>query len=254
MKAFLLRIFKRENLVVLVLVVTAVLSVFEIPQHFGINETKVVLIMLGFLAIDSLVEKIGYMDEIETRVKHIEAIVAVNPNSIVLQSRRSLNFSELIKGVNNVFVCATSANHLVPTEFTNIENALKRGVNFRFVLVSPKNPSLQAAPRSSPSSTGSDLQSRWIEDTIEMLKKLSNINTKGKLELRLFDGIPTMSLNAYDIDRYDGYIQVEPHVYKKSPTDRPLFLLQIRNKSEWCEYYRKVVKDIWEDSSEYSLK
>ena len=255
MKTIMQRIWKRENLVALLLIVTAILSLFEIPQILGITETKIILIMLGFLAVDGLIEKVGYLDEAEKRIKHIENVIMPHPNSILLQNRRSLpSFLDLISGVKNVFIFAMSANNLVTNEYRTIENALIRGVNFRFVLISPDNLVLQVAPHSSPSAAALDDQVQWIQSTFEMLEKLSHIEKKGRLELRLFHGIPTTSLVAYDIEKENGWVQVEPHIYRQTPADRPLFVLQIGSKNEWIHYYRKVVAEIWAASTESHIK
>lgn len=254
MKKLSRRIFKRENIVVLLLIITALLSLFEIPQKYGIDEIKVVLAMLGLLAIDSLIEKIGYFEEINSRLIKIERIVAPHPNTILLKTRENLDsFSERISEVDNIFVLAISANNLITNEYSTILQGLKKGTNFKFVLLSPDNPGLQAVSDSSPSSSEISAQKEWIERSIDMISNLAKEEVKGTIELRLFNGLPTTSLLAYDFEIDSGWIQVEPHLYKRSPTHRPLYTLNVNSKSPWIDYYRELIDDVWKFSSEYKL-
>lgn len=254
MKFFLKRLFRRENVVTLLLVVTAVLAIFELPQKVGLNEIQIILIMLGFLAVDALIEKLGYLEGIETSTKTIENIIVPYPNSVVLRHRRDLlPFSQRVEGKRDVFVFAISANSLLSQNSRAIQNALTKGTNFRFLLVSPDNPSLEAASHSSPSAASVETQVQWIQHSVEMLRHISQDNTKGKLELRYFSGIPTTSLIAYDADTDNGSIQVEPHAFRQTPADRPLFNLQLQSKNEWYSYYKEVIEDLWDTSTPISL-
>ena len=255
MKLLFQRLFRRDNIIVLILVIAATLSIFEIPQQFGVSETKIILIMLGFLAIDSLLEKIGYLETIDTRTKRIEHIIISHPNAVALQTRQVLQpFSERILGVKNVFIFAISANALVMQNTRIIENARRTGTNFRFLLASPDNPALRAASLSSPSSANIDTQVQWINDTVKTLKTMAKTKARGKLELRLYQGVPTTSLIGYDPRRDTGWIQVEPHVYRQAPASRPLFIVQASSRSEWFDFYRDMIAELWEDGQEVALQ
>ncbi|MCL4299775.1 MAG: hypothetical protein KJ077_28830 [Anaerolineae bacterium] len=248
------RLFRRENLVALLLIAAAIISVFGIPQHFGISELTVVVILVGFLALDSLIEKVGYLEEIESRVRGLEASVLAHPNMILLQRREALrSFPERVKGVRNIYILSLSANTLVMQNSDVIRNALETGTNFRFLLMSPKSAAIHAAELSSPTSANTDTQIRWIEDTIEMLRQVTQKRTKGRIEVHLFDCLPTASIVGYDIDRDDGWLQVELHTYRKTPSSRPLFVLQANSRSEWYEFYCKVIEELWKESLEISL-
>jgi hypothetical protein len=254
MKTLFQRLLRRENFVALLLVATAFISVLEIPQKFGVSETKLLLLMVGFLAIESLIVKIEYLESIEACAKRMEQIIVSHPNAVILQPRTALPlFPERIEGVKNVFVFAMSANALVMQYSRDIESALKAGTNFRFLIVSPDNPALQAAHLSSPTLSDLETQIRWINDTLIMLKVIAQIKAKGRLEVRLFQGLPTGSLIAYDVDRDTGWIQVESHIYKQAPASRPIFILSARSKNEWFNFYRKTIVELWSESQELSL-
>ena len=251
MKLLFQRLFRRDNIIVLILVIAAALSIFDIPQTIGVSETKIILIMLGFLAIDSLLEKIGYLETIDSRTKRIEHVIISHPNAVALQTRQVLQiFSERILGVKNVFIFAISANALVMQNTRTIEKARRTGTNFRFLLLSPDNPALKSAFLSSPSSSDFDTQVQWINDTVKTLKTIAQTKAKGKLELRLFQGLPTTSLIGYDADHDTGWIQVEPHVYRQAPASRPLFIVQASSRSEWFDFYREMITELWEDGEE----
>jgi len=50
---------KRENLLVVVLVVAAILGIVGVPQSIGITTDQIILALLGVLALDTLLERIG---------------------------------------------------------------------------------------------------------------------------------------------------------------------------------------------------
>ena len=255
MKIFLSRLFKRENLVALVLVATAIISIFEIPQRFGVSDSKVILILIGFLAIDSLIEKIGYLDDIEKRLTKFESLAFPYPNSIAIVNRNTIvpPFQERVLHAKSVFIFAMSANTLLMQYSRDIEKALRQGTKIRFVLVAPDNPSISSLVASSPTSSNEETQISWIHHTVDMLREMRSRNNKVKLELRFFHGLPSESLIGYDVENESGYIQVEQIVHRQTPASRPLYLLRANSNREWFNYYRSVIEEIWTDSKEVSL-
>jgi len=255
MAHFLKQIFRRENIINVLIIAAAVVTVFEVPQSVGVGEEKILLALLGLLALDGLIEKTAYLERIEEGLKSIRNIVSANPNAVSLTSRDALPpFSESVSGANNVFVFAISAHSLVGQHYTVILNALKEGTHFRFVLVSPDNQALEAAPLASASSTDTEIQVRWIYDTLNVLGRLAQNDTRGTLEVKLFKGIPTTSLIAYDTDRQHGWFQIDPHYHRRTPLSRPTFTLKASSGSEWFKYYQELIEDVWNDSVEFDLK
>lgn len=247
------KILKRENAIALFVFAAAVLSFFGIPQKwFEIDDIQIILIIFGFLALDSLLEKVGFLSSIDNRTKKIEEVIQPNNDLVLLQPREALlSFSERIKNIDEIFISAISANSLLVQEYRTIQDALRKGTNLKILLIDPDNPSLQSAYFSSASSTSINTQKQWVLNTMEMLENLSSASHKGKLQVGLFEGIPTCSIIAYDYQKDDGWIQVEPHIYKKSPVSRPHFDLYCSGKSRWLDYYKGVIDDLWDSRKEY---
>jgi len=72
MIAFFQKMFKRENLLVVVLVVAAILGIVGVPQSIGITTDQIILALLGVLALDTLLERIGYLERIENHIAKLE--------------------------------------------------------------------------------------------------------------------------------------------------------------------------------------
>jgi hypothetical protein len=59
------QIFKRENILILLLILGALLGVVGVPQKYGFSSEQLLLALLAVLAFDTLAERLGYLDRIE---------------------------------------------------------------------------------------------------------------------------------------------------------------------------------------------
>ena len=240
---------KRENLVAVVIIVTAVLTIFEVPQNlFNLSVDKVILILLGFLALDSLIEKIGYLESIEEKISRVEQAHPKDPDNVVLKTRETIPLiTERLRNVKSVIIIAISANALLSSHIHRIEKAFQEGTKFRLLLMDPESPYLGAVAMSEPAIYSAEHQAQRIIDSVRLATKLSRDGVgSGQMEVRYFRGIPTVSIIAYDVDESHGLIQVELHSFQSALTSRPLFLLGKKQNPTWYKHYSTMIDKLWQ--------
>ena len=68
------------------------------------------------------------------------------------------------------------------------------------------------------------------------------------VEIRCFSTFPTLSLIFVDKDYPQGYVHVEPIIYKAAPEDLPSFRLGVSNSDELFQVLRDHYSQLWETS------
>ena len=130
MKSILRRVLKRENVLTLLLAIGAILGSIGVPQSLGITSERILLALLGVLALDTLIERLGYLDRIETHTiglqKQIEPI-----ESAQLQSRQQIE--ELIEALSESTTTIIESVQGVELRAFNSENDLLSYANNRLL-------------------------------------------------------------------------------------------------------------------------
>ena len=88
LKEFLKRVFSLRNIVPLIIIAVAFTGTF-VPSPFGIQRDQILLALLAFLAIDSLLERIEMLSNIENDIKHVKLLAESQLSGKGMLRRRS---------------------------------------------------------------------------------------------------------------------------------------------------------------------
>lgn len=218
-------------------VVLAVLNLVGVDS--GRWATSVSLGALGVLAFAML----GNRHRIDSVVR--ESSSAGNPP---LRMRTELgSLQESAKSARNVLIVAFSgAEVLRQTDF--FADRLFQGATVRIAIADPENDALVEAmsPLTGIPREGFIADVQVAMGLIQVIRKQTS-NT-GRLQVRMFDYAPTLSLVMVDGDRPTGHIVVELRPYQVSSSSRPHLFLTARDNRVWYDYFRDVGESIWRDA------
>ena len=71
MRDIISKLFKRENTVAVILLISAVLGLVGVPQRIGITSEQIILAFLGLLTVDTLIERLGYLNGLAADVREL---------------------------------------------------------------------------------------------------------------------------------------------------------------------------------------
>lgn len=242
-----------ESLIVIIgIIVAAVLAYSGIRNNDIQQALAAILSILGALAVAQLVT--GY--DVLKRDRQIEATLSALQKQVVLGNVPLRVRTELqpipirAKNAKNILIIGRSlATVLRYTEF--FQERLRDGTTIRVAIIDPNNKAVCTAlsPLLEMSLEGSagDLQS-----SLGLLKRVTQgEQTRGKLEIRVIEFVPTLSLAAVDTQLSTGHIVVELLPYQVSPPSRPHLIFRANDNPSWFVYFRDVAERIWRDAKPY---
>lgn len=137
-----------RNVVPLVTIILAFLGAGGFLQRLGFTTDQIILALLGILAVDTVVERLGYLSRIEDSVKSL----SVATSKPLFLSRAMLNadepFEQFVVRGRDVLISGVSLVGTVGPLRTLFKTTIQRGTNLCFLLLDPESPCLELAARS----------------------------------------------------------------------------------------------------------
>jgi hypothetical protein len=136
-----------KNVLILLVISLALLGVIvpDLLQKLGFSPERVILALLAGLGIDTLIERVGYLERIENQVFNLERRIESQASADNLFRRREemRQFSLWLQESEEIWVSGEDVMNLVNSYGGKIQEAAKEGrKRFRFLLVNPDNPDL----------------------------------------------------------------------------------------------------------------
>jgi hypothetical protein len=218
MKAVLRALRKPENItLVLAFLISVGFVIFDIIEPIPDVLSKVILSVLGVLAFAMLGERLGYFERFEQALREIKQ----NKGPLLQVSSSWAPFENYAKGAQEISVSGGSLAQLVPRYREFFEQRARSGCNLRFILLNPRSAALEAVAGWSASPPN-----RFRTEIEVSLSHLKQIKESGcKIEVRLNNTIPAVSVMMFDASKAYGRIRVDLQLYQCSPARRPWFEL-----------------------------
>lgn len=202
----------------------------------------IILLVLGFLATDNLIERISILKRIEGAI--LEVSLEVNritgkitakdlfdPRINPFEMREFDQAKELSMSGVTFNITAVSAGK-------KIINLLDKGCKVRLMMMDPSEPGIaHYSPDDVPNLI------KTAKDFLGPLRsKYSN------LEIRFFNYNPPFGMVMVDSEKPHGFLVVTTYPYKTETGSRPRILLRRRDKDEWYEFYKRQFEAMWKDA------
>ncbi len=243
-----MKIFKRENILILVLIVGAILGIVGLPQKIGITTDQLVLGLLGVLAVDTLIERLGYLERIENRITELKNKLEVKTSADNLFRTRSElpAMTTWLTQYDEICFLGVNLNAIVHSYTRQIEEGAKNGKHFRFILVDPESnsPWDTVAARSFTEPNAAN-QRQLAADSLAILKRISNNVPKKSIEVRLINYDLPCSYSIGDGNTERGKVIVEFFNYKISAGERQHITLLKQTEPIQFRFHLQQFETIW---------
>jgi len=242
-----------------ILISVAGICVASILAYFGIKDSNTqqalnaILTLLGTL---SVVQLISSAESLKTRklVEHIKNDIrsASHDSGPPLKLRADIvSLQERAKDAKDILIIAKTAVIVMrQTEF--FVERLRKGTTIRLAVANPENAELMEILGNQPD-MGKDAILADLQGLAAMVRRInSKTDNSGRIIIRVFNHIPTMSLVMIDGILATGQINVEILPYKVSPYLRPCLNITVKENPIWYGYFHERCESIWQESNEAS--
>lgn len=235
-----------ENFPAYLAIILAGLGVFSTLSSY---QLQVIFAILALISVNTITE----------RVTFFKKILDSNKGSPHLRSREDSDFEtfhQYIEGGREVFVAALSLHFICSNQTTNLENGVRDGVDFKFVIVDPKLPDDAMQKIAEHDERVQMSVSKALRDEIEMsvstLRDISNApNSTGTITLKAGKGLPVFTITMVNPRARNGKMRVELRPYHRNIGARPYFELKKANPddSRWYNhFYEQYYEKLWDHS------
>ena len=243
------RIFKRENILVLTLVFVAFLGIFGVPQILGVTSEQIVLLLLGVLALDMLIERLGYLERIENKLSELANKIQpkISIDSLFLPRGKMGSFEPRISAGNDIWVASRTLQTFMKEYEDFIQNAARQGKKFKFLLVNPEN--YQALNAIVNTRTGGEYShvSSAITEALDIMKRIRDNVPSGSIEIKIANFVPLNLFRIVDPNKETGEIIIEYYGYKISTARRKHFVVNKKRDPETFSFYLDQFEQMWND-------
>ena len=251
------RLFVPKNVLILLVTSLALLGVIvpDLLQRLGFSLERVILALLAGLAIDTLIERLGYLERIESQVFNLERRIESHVSADNLFERREemRQFSLWLQESEEIWVSGEDVMNLINTYGGKIQEAAKEGrKRFRFLLVNPDNAVLMnIIAASSVLYADAPAREMIIRQVLVSLERLAENSPQGAIEVRLADWVPTNSYLIADGGKEHGRITVELFGYQIHTGERVHINLNRATDPRTFAYHFSQFESMWHDAKPY---
>ncbi len=244
-------VFRRDNILVAILVIAAILGVVGVPQNLGITADQLLLALLGVLALDTFIERVGYLERIEGKIKDIyNKMDPTQSLDAVFHARTDLPpFTLWLQQSEEIWLAGPSLSSLITTYGRQIVQAAKLGKQFRLLIANPDDTHLWDAMATGsftyPSATA--LQ-QLAKGTLERAGRAAEDAPKGTIDIRVISYVFKSSYLIADGTKPHGKMIVEMFGYKISAGERLHMLLLRATDPNIFSFHLQQFESMWQDS------
>ncbi|HET8775294.1 MAG TPA: hypothetical protein VFP80_15955 [Thermoanaerobaculia bacterium] len=195
---------------------------------------RTVVLILGLIAIDSLIERFGLLEKIDANVKQITRPVG-------LKSRRALRTDELFANARSIDIAGVTLLNILHDRHTEFRELVTRGTHLRALLLDPSSPSWSAwTEAAKPDPAAAHLQA--AEAHLEQLKK----RRPDLVEFRYARYLLPTALVIVDRDQPSGWLVAELIFPDVDGGERPHVMFERREAPEWFNFFCDRFDEQWD--------
>ena len=246
-----IRVFLRIEYVVPSLVI--IVAFLGIMGLLPLSFQQLVITLLGFLAIDTLVERTAFFRQLRDEVGKLRVRKG-------LRSRLDPSFQDFnsyCTGAQDIFLCGLSLGFVTVQQSFLFEERLKNGCNFKLLIVDPDLAPEAFKLIADHDERGDDPDfAQFLRDEIRSsVKILSGLRKlpkrTGHLEVRATKGLPVFTITMVNPQQDSGKIRIELRPYKRNRGVRPYIELMKQDSDDrmWYDFFfTNYYMKLWQDS------
>lgn len=254
LQEFARRLFSLRNVAPLLIIIGAVIGGLGLtPLGIQFKAEQVIMALLAFLAIDSLVERLDLLTNIEQGVASIQKTLTPKVTADVFFKRRK-NFPRMEQLINearsDIWIAGVSLDTMV-TLISTFESKLKQGCRIRFLALAPEGEALQVAAKYH--ATEPTFWSTRIKSNLVAIGSRLKSAGNGSVEIRVLDGVFPTGYFITDPNSHKGQMIVQLYLYHLDSEETPLFELSKSDDKQWFALYMTQFERAWNDAIEFQI-
>lgn len=249
---FLKQLFSLRNLAPLLIILGAIVGSLGITP-FGIKfaTEQVVLGLLGFLAIDALVERLDILSKIEENVKKISDVTLSTVRSDqFLKGREDLPKvgQTIADAKKDIWIAGVTLDSIVGISF-NLKEKMNQGCNIRILSINPYGKAIKFSSDYFDISLKGAPQ-RINGNLMNIISVLSKAD-RGSYEIRVIDNVFSTGYLIVDPELSTGWMNVQMYLYRTLVKIAPIFKLTKIDDPKWFSVFIGQYLDGWNNAIQY---
>lgn len=263
------RLFSPRNYLPLVIVIGAIIGTFNLKiPGISINSDQIIMALLGFLAIDALIERLDLLTKMEgdlgvvhdklkpltTMAEKINLIstrlIPPAPSEEFLKQRDSLVLKAVIQlAEKEIFVYGVTLDSLV-TLVPLLHEKLKDNCKIRILVPNPDGTAFQETARYFASRP--DVLATRLNSNLDNLSRRLKQIPSGSFEIKLVNRVFTKGCVGVDTSSERGKLLIQLYRYWYGVINAPVFELVKKYDKHWYPIFWEEIYKAWEDGTDYS--
>lgn len=251
MKAFdkFRKLFTLRNTVPLLVVVAAFVTTFVDVKYFPRDRT--VLFLLGFLAINALIDRVYLSGELKDVLSDMHAILTkLGQKQIAFRGQFGSTEDLIMSARKDIWVSGVALDSI--SRLTGLfEKKIKAGVQIRFLgISSDEHVIADAASYFSDNAAG--LKQRLKTNFDNLNQKLVSVYPE-KVSVRVLSHRPAVGYFIVDPLEEYGFMRVETYISHTEHHQRPMLQIFSSREKEWFELFCEDYKNLWDEARDWSV-
>jgi len=262
-KSFFKRLFSSKNIIVLVAIVAAIFAIpnwgtTQLEKYLGITEQKIVLILLGLIALDGIIERVGLLENIESRLRSVAE--KLPENTLTFRKRGQLpDLNDRIEATRELLLSGLTFGQIY-NRGNELAQLLKEGCNIRILAVQPDSQAISYVANIDPNIASFPNPHKALAIRIdEHLQSIYRICSgeiypkMGTIEIRTLDYVPPFVLFGVDCNvksKSIGSLKVELLAHAPS-SERPHVVLSDPD-DQWYRFFLNQFERFWDQGGEWT--
>jgi hypothetical protein len=262
------RVFQRENAMTLVLIAACIMTATGVAKKIGLNDSEAVAALVGILAIDILIEKLGYLSRIEHSIndglgprlsaleqQRREQYEEAMPLGTFILSRQSAKpFDFELPGTSEVWIAGKGLNGFLTANLDSIASAARTGTSFRFIVQDPTSPEqLYAIARNSRTNPDAKAVRQLIETSLQQLARLAEECPADTIFVRLAYAPLYNGYTIYNPNGPKGVCHTETYGFRISGADRRTLVVRSERDPDLFKYHIARFEESWRFAREHEV-
>ncbi len=256
MEKLIKKLFTLKNILILLIIILALVGAIfpDFLQKLGFSSDQVILALLAGLAVDTLIERIGYLERIEANIASLENKVELRVSADnVFRIRDEMDaFLPWLRECEEMWISGRDLMNLLNHYSKHIQQAAESGKKFRFLIIDPDEPALMnVVAASSALSLNGLSREKTVRQAFDILKRM--VNSTPNIKAKLVNWVPIHSYLIVDGQKENGRMRVEMFGYKIGAGERLHVTLTRAADSRAFDHHFKQFKGIWKDAKSLTI-
>ena len=213
---------------------------------------KLLLLLIGLLAIDALTERLTVLENIRSDIRKIgKNQISLND---IFHFRAGLPpLEEQLATAKSIDVCGMSLLSISTEHRELLLDKVKKGCRIRLLLPNSRDENLMQKIAPFVGTLSPEIHTQAITTSLDSLNSLPALVDSKLMEIRICKYPPAHGLFIINGDTPEGEMRVEMYVYKRVPRNTPGFYIRKSQDLNWFEIFWTEFEELWASATPYEI-